>query len=84
MTLGTLVTLPMSGFIASDLGWQYVFYIEGGLAIIWYFLWLLLVHDSPSEHPRISPKEKIFIQESIAEASGSAGLGLLNTNKVRL
>ena len=75
MTLGTLITLPLSGFLASDFGWESVFYVQGGLSIVWYALWLILVYDSPSDHPRIAAREKFFIQESIEKVSGNTGDG---------
>ncbi|RXG68326.1 Sialin [Armadillidium vulgare] len=64
MTLGTLVCMPFSGLLASELGWESVFYVQGGLSILWYFLWLFFVYDSPQTHPRISPEEKKYIIES--------------------
>ena len=39
---------------------------------MWYAVWLLVVHDSPSNHPTISDEEKTLLQEgtaNIAEVS---------------
>lgn len=61
MALGTVISLPFSGILASVGGWESVFYVQGGLALIWCGLWLLFVYDSPEEHPRIHPEElKLF------------------------
>lgn len=57
MALGTVIALPFSGFLANASGWESVFYIQGGLAIIWCILWIFLVYDSPQTHPRIDPIE---------------------------
>ena len=58
MSMGTVVSLPFSGFLAETLGWQSVFYALGGLATIWCILWIFLVYDSPQQHPRLHPEEK--------------------------
>ncbi|XP_047476944.1 sialin-like [Penaeus chinensis] len=71
MTLGTLVCMPFSGLLASELGWESVFYIQGGLSLLWYILWLIFVYDSPAKHPRISRAERRFIEESIGTCSKS-------------
>ena len=58
MSMGTVVSLPFSGFLAESLGWQSVFYVLGGLSLIWSVLWLFLVYDSPQQHPNLHLKEK--------------------------
>ena len=57
MALGTVISLPFSGILADAFGWEAVFYVQGGLAMIWCVLWIFLVYDSPQDHPRIHPKE---------------------------
>ncbi len=57
MALGTVISLPFSGILAAVAGWESVFYVQGGLALIWCGLWLVCVYDSPEEHPRIHPTE---------------------------
>ncbi|XP_077966540.1 sialin-like [Styela clava] len=63
--IGVVVTLPLSGVLATTFGWQSVFYVTGSIGCVWDLLWLILIYDSPSEHPRISEKEKNFIQDSL-------------------
>lgn len=65
MTLGTLVCMPFSGLLAATLGWSSIFYMQGGLSILWYVLWCIFVYDSPAQHPRISKDERKFIEESL-------------------
>lgn len=57
MSLGTVIALPFSGLLAGTLGWESVFYVQGGLGIIWCVVWIFLVYDSPLNHPRIHPNE---------------------------
>ncbi|CAG7835921.1 unnamed protein product [Allacma fusca] len=66
--IGTVLAMPISGIlISSNLfgGWPSVFYVFGGMGIVWFILWTYLVYDSPSLHPRINPKELSYIQHSI-------------------
>ncbi len=62
--LGTVISIPTAGLIAGSLGWESVFYIHGGLALIWCVLWVILVSDCPDEHKWISEEEKEFIAGS--------------------
>ncbi|KAK2713985.1 hypothetical protein QYM36_009765 [Artemia franciscana] len=64
---GTVLSLILSGLIVDSLGWEAVFYIEGCVGFVWAALWLMLVYDSPDQHPRISEKERDFINKSIAK-----------------
>ena len=37
----------------------------GIVSIVWCLLWLVLVYDTPSSHPRISQKELKYIQTAL-------------------
>jgi MFS family permease len=67
MALGTVISLPFSGILASVGGWESVFYVEGGLALIWCVLWLLFIYDSPEEHPRIQSVELNLFKSSCGD-----------------
>ncbi|XP_045115030.1 sialin-like [Portunus trituberculatus] len=71
-SLGTILTLPVCALIADTMGWPAVFYITGGASLFWVAAWLLLMHDTPEEHPRISPEEKKYILEAIKEEQSQA------------
>lgn len=63
--LGTIISLPLSGWLCSlDFwdGWPLAFYIFGGTGIIWFAFWMYFVYDEPKKHPRISPEEKLYIE----------------------
>ena len=70
MSLGTVIALPFSGLLAATLGWESVFYVQGGLGSIWCVLWIFLVFDSPQEHPRIHPAERQLLEKTM-EGSGA-------------
>ena len=41
--------------------------IQGAAGIVWYVAWLLLVFNTPADHPRISPEEQHYIESTIKE-----------------
>lgn len=59
----------ISGVIADKLGWESVFYIEGGVSAIFLLLWICLVADSPEKQKLITLEERSFITDSLASES---------------
>ena len=43
---------------------QAVFYITGGISLLWCLCWFLFVHDTPEDHPYISDIERQMIIDS--------------------
>ena len=39
--------------------------IAGAMGVIWSIMWFFLVYDTPSQHPRISDKEKNYIENAL-------------------
>lgn len=68
-SLGTVLSIPSTGLIAGSLGWEWVFYIHGGLALIWCVLWAMFVSDAPDKNKFISEEEKRFISEHHAHST---------------
>lgn len=63
---GTLIALPISGFLASSSGgWPSVFYLWGTVLIAWSICWFFLGADSPATHPTISSEEREYIEMSL-------------------
>lgn len=59
--LGTLIDWSVSGYVIEYLGWHFAFYIVAIALFVNLSLWLFVVYDSPTNHPRISRQEKEFI-----------------------
>ncbi|KAG7159435.1 Sialin-like 2 [Homarus americanus] len=58
LSMGSLVALGASEWVVHQLGWQWVFWGGGILAVIWTPLWLYFVRNSPIHHPLISTEEE--------------------------
>ncbi|XP_064617050.1 uncharacterized transporter slc-17.2-like [Liolophura sinensis] len=50
-----------------DNGWGSIFYVIGLCGLAWVVSWFLVVHDSPSRHPKISDQERQFIERAIGD-----------------
>ena len=48
-------------------------YIAGILGILWFLVWIFLAYSTPATHPRISRKEREYIQSSIGESAKNVG-----------
>ncbi|XP_020709772.2 sialin [Athalia rosae] len=75
-SLGAAITMPICGYLIASLGWESVFYVTGGISLIWSIVWFLVVFDSPAQHPRISSTERRYIEEAIGTASSSKHLAV--------
>ncbi len=45
-------------------------FILGGLGIVWFILWTILVTSSPESHPRISKEELDYIIKERGKGGG--------------
>ena len=62
--IGTVITMPLTGLMASSTalgGWASAFYLQGIVGCIWFASWMALVHETPSDHPRIRRSELKYI-----------------------
>ena len=60
-----MICFPISGELAANVGWPYIFYVFGALSIIWSIGFFIFGSDSPSKHSRISKKERRYIENSL-------------------
>ncbi|XP_043275458.1 sialin [Venturia canescens] len=75
-SLGAAITMPICGFLISEIGWESVFYVTGGIGVLWSLFWFVLVFDSPAQHPRISDDERRYIQDAIGTTSTTKHLSV--------
>ena len=69
-----MLALPVSGFLADEIGWESVFYFFGALAAIWFIFWTICCFDSPRAHMRISLEEQTFIEANIKSRNEGSNL----------
>lgn len=67
MSIGSLIALGGSGWVVNALGWQWVFYGGGILALMWTPLWLILVSNDPERNMFITKGERelLLVNENI-------------------
>ncbi|KAM3956525.1 putative inorganic phosphate cotransporter [Aphomia sociella] len=66
--LGTVLGLPMTGFIAaSSMGWPGIFRFYGLLSGIMAGILLWSGADSPAKHPKISAAERLYIEADLGQ-----------------
>jgi ACS family hexuronate transporter-like MFS transporter len=71
-SFGSMLAPPLVAWAILHYNWQSAFVITGGLGLVWLVLWLTLYH-SPSDHPRLSAKERDYIvagQEAHLQGAG--------------
>ena len=55
-----------------------VYLIVGAVGIIWCILWNVLVYNTPANHPRITDREKRYIELSIGSSSADRKASILS------
>ncbi|XP_076626823.1 major facilitator superfamily transporter 3 [Colletes latitarsis] len=67
--LGTVISILLTGILAANLEWVWIFYIEGALCLIWCAVWWIMIEDSPEEQTKfISQEEKDYIMQSLGHS----------------
>tara|TARA_Y100000590_G_scaffold213192_1_gene241526 strand:+ start:24294 stop:25541 length:1248 start_codon:yes stop_codon:yes gene_type:complete len=69
--IGTAFALIVTPIIVVRLGWEWAFYLFGGVGFIWFFFWQRMVTSVPKDHPSIS-KEELDLIETNAPTSEKA------------
>ena len=64
--IGIVIAMPVSGILASTIGWESVFYVFGVIGVVWTFFWMIFIKASPDEDQRISEEEKCYINQSLS------------------
>ncbi|XP_005107785.1 uncharacterized transporter slc-17.2 [Aplysia californica] len=66
--IASAIVYPSSGLLCRfgfAGGWPSVFYVFGIVGLVWCVLWMFLMYETPDTHPRIDPREREFIKQSI-------------------
>ncbi|XP_077288067.1 putative inorganic phosphate cotransporter [Arctopsyche grandis] len=66
---GTIIGMPLSGYLCEHYGWSVTFQTIGAFAIFIGFIWFWFGSDSPAVHQKISKEEKCYIQTSLGQTS---------------
>jgi ACS family hexuronate transporter-like MFS transporter len=64
--IGAIVAPLTVPWIALHLGWQWAFFLTGGIGFLWLLLWVPL-YRRPAEHSRLSANELAYINSDPAE-----------------
>lgn len=57
----------LSGYLAANMGWRWMFIIEGLPPILWAFVWWKLVQDRPAEASWLKPDQRALLENRIAD-----------------
>lgn len=64
-SVGIAIFYPLFGYLLSIFPWTSVFYLSGAVGFTWFICWHFYVFDSPAQHPRIDPHERVYIEKSL-------------------
>ena len=70
-SIGAMVAPPLIAPIVSTLGWRWVFYLTGGMGLLWVMIWLWL-YRPPETNPLITEEERALIAHA-RETDQTAG-----------
>ncbi|XP_043521966.1 putative inorganic phosphate cotransporter [Frieseomelitta varia] len=70
--LGTVISILLTGILAANLQWVWIFYIEGILCLFWCIAWWIMIEDNPEKQTRfISQEEKDYIMQSLGQSENN-------------
>ncbi|XP_021001596.2 putative inorganic phosphate cotransporter [Parasteatoda tepidariorum] len=64
---GEVIAMTLSGVLCGlDTfgGWPSVFYLFGGMGVLWCICWFLFMYETPDIHPSISKEELFYIEDN--------------------
>ena len=66
--LGNVFGFPLVGYLCGlefAGGWPLPFLGIGGITVIWFIAWSVLIYETPADHPRISLEERELLMTSV-------------------
>ncbi|XP_063916237.1 sialin-like isoform X2 [Zophobas morio] len=68
--IGTIVSNLISGsLIHATQDWASVFYLFGGLGLLWVIIWFLICYSDPQSHPFIKEEELKYLQTELTRVT---------------
>lgn len=67
---GTIISMPISGYICDKLGWPVMFYIFGGVSCAWVVVWFMYAQNTPQEYKTMTAVELEYINEQLPSTKG--------------
>lgn len=72
-----MISILLTGILAANFEWVWIFYIEGALCLIWCTVWWIMIADSPEEQTKlISEEERNYIMQSLGQNRNEHKVGL--------
>jgi sugar phosphate permease len=65
--MGLVVGMPVVGWLINLYGWREMFVISAIVSLVGAVAYWLVVYDYPKDHPRISPRERAYIETALAQ-----------------
>lgn len=59
--LGAVIAMLLSGWTATNFGWEWIFYGFGIAGLCWTVIWFIVVRDSPGDDKWMKKSERDFI-----------------------
>lgn len=60
-----IASLVSANLCATSLGWPSIFYLFGGVGIVWIFVWFLFFTNHPSTNKWVSEDEKRYLAQHV-------------------
>ncbi|MES2391595.1 MAG: MFS transporter [Acidobacteriota bacterium] len=60
-SVGALIAPPLIAAIVLFANWRWVFFITGGLGLVWAVAWLVF-YEVPSRHKLVTPEERVYVE----------------------
>jgi len=73
LPLSAAITNPLAGWIVTNHGWRWLFFVEGAVSLGLIFIWLPLISDHPIEAKWLSIEEKEYLLTTLAADKAARG-----------
>ncbi|XP_065213100.1 putative inorganic phosphate cotransporter [Planococcus citri] len=84
--IGTVFSSVLTGLILeyTQFEWPTVFYIFGGIGVLWFLAWYFLCYDDPASHPFITVEEKDYLRGTIGHIRRNKNLAPVPWSRMAL